>query len=135
MTETTAPEKAREALSEVLAESWWAVGLRGLIGIAFLILAFRLFWVQVVRHPELNGEAIAQHEARVIDRGLRGDVVKDCLANFTVEGLAHMLIAGKHVGRRKHGHVRNELSQPVGTTVDDVHIALANGRLFTLLGK
>lgn len=35
MAETTAPEKAREALSEVLAESWWAVGLRGLIGIAF----------------------------------------------------------------------------------------------------
>jgi uncharacterized membrane protein HdeD (DUF308 family) len=35
MAETTAPEKAREALSEVLADSWWAVGLRGLIGIAF----------------------------------------------------------------------------------------------------
>ena len=31
----SAPEKAREALSEVLAESWWAVGLRGLLGIAF----------------------------------------------------------------------------------------------------
>lgn len=31
----SAPEKAREALSEVLADSWWAVGLRGLIGIAF----------------------------------------------------------------------------------------------------
>ena len=35
MAETTAPEKAREALSEILADSWWTVGLRGLIGIAF----------------------------------------------------------------------------------------------------
>jgi uncharacterized membrane protein HdeD (DUF308 family) len=30
------PEQARcDALSEVLADSWWAVGLRGLLGIAF----------------------------------------------------------------------------------------------------
>jgi uncharacterized membrane protein HdeD (DUF308 family) len=31
----SSPEKARQALSEVLADSWWAVGLRGLLGIAF----------------------------------------------------------------------------------------------------
>jgi uncharacterized membrane protein HdeD (DUF308 family) len=31
----SSPEKAREALSEVLADSWWAVGLRGVLGIAF----------------------------------------------------------------------------------------------------
>jgi len=41
MAESTAPAKGRsptehhEALSEVLADSWWAVGLRGLLGIAF----------------------------------------------------------------------------------------------------
>src|SRR3990172_252545 len=35
-----ASEKARcDALSEVLAESWWAVGLRGLLGIAFGLIS------------------------------------------------------------------------------------------------
>ena len=35
-----ASEKARcDALSEVLAESWWAVGLRGLLGVAFGLIA------------------------------------------------------------------------------------------------
>lgn len=36
MSESTAPASDRcEALSEILADSWWAVGLRGLLGIAF----------------------------------------------------------------------------------------------------
>jgi uncharacterized membrane protein HdeD (DUF308 family) len=41
MSESTAPTTGRspadrcEALSEILADSWWAVGLRGLLGIAF----------------------------------------------------------------------------------------------------
>jgi uncharacterized membrane protein HdeD (DUF308 family) len=41
MSESTAPARGRspadrcEALSEIWADSWWAVGLRGLLGIAF----------------------------------------------------------------------------------------------------
>ena len=41
MAASTAPAKSRasiercEALSEVLADKWWAVGLRGLLGVAF----------------------------------------------------------------------------------------------------
>jgi len=34
MAATTSTER-RDALSEVLADSWWAVGLRGLLGVAF----------------------------------------------------------------------------------------------------
>ncbi len=34
----SAPNKRAEILSEILAENWWAVGLRGLFGIAFGII-------------------------------------------------------------------------------------------------
>ncbi|MGD8396437.1 MAG: penicillin-binding transpeptidase domain-containing protein, partial [Candidatus Eiseniibacteriota bacterium] len=100
------------------------LALGALLGVCFLILGARLFVIQVLRHDGYRARAIAQQEAREIDRGLRGDII-DRGGRVLVRSLADHSLTVDPARVRDRRALAVRLAEHLDRPVDEVHAHLA----------